>query len=244
MSRLTWGLSRSFSEGVDRCVLYLASGAVPWSGVVSVAEGSNAETTETLYLDGLSYGVRQSQSDYNALVEAYTYPKAFEEYDGFSNTPSPNPFGFSYRATGSGGGFLHIVYNVTARPNNRSWSSIESSATPSLFSWNLSARPQRISSAQATAHFVVNRDLAAEATADLEKILYGDDIAVPRLPTVEEVQTIFNGYATLQVQSNADGTFTINGPDSMVRDNLDGTFTINSPSLYFPGDNTFAVSSY
>lgn len=206
MSRLKWGDlgERLFETGVDRGVLYLedASG-VAWSGLVSVTEEPVGGEAVPYYIDGIKYLNRALSEEFEATVEAYTYPDEFALYDGsqrignglFATQQRRKSFGLSYRSLvgndveGADYAYkIHIIYNALASPSQHTNSSIGDSISPDNFSWKITTKAPLRAGRRPTAHFVIDsRETPAALLAEVEGILYGTETEAPRLPTLHEL---------------------------------------------------------
>lgn len=238
LMRLNWDEApRFYSEGLDRGVLYTKGTGVPWNGLISVEEQETGETYSDFYLDGVRVRVVQDLGDFTAKLEAYTYPDELTDV-------STVPFGLSYRTQHGDAYFLHIVYNALAIPSSRTLQTTGATQEPSTFSWDISALAESIPGASPAAHLIISSTDTPEVIEAIENILYGSDVAGPRLPPPTEVMDIFESVAVLHITYNGDGTWTATGPDDMIQVHEDGSFTISSPSLYFLDDGRFIVSSY
>lgn len=215
MSRLTWGAAgeRVFEAGVDRGVLYIGSEAgVPWNGLVSINETTSGGEIKSYYLDGLKYLDRVLQEEFEATLEAYTYPDEFAKCDGtqlvrrglFATQQPRKKFNLIYRSKigndvdGLDFGYkIHIVYDAVAAPTARNNKTLQSSASPNNFSWKIAAKPPRLPGFRPTAHFVIDsRETPAPLLQQIEDILYGTDEEAPRLPSIAELYYLFDIYET------------------------------------------------
>lgn len=155
-----------------------------------------------------------SNEDYNATIEAYTYPKQFEECDG-SKEIAPGvvigqqkrkTFGFSYvtkvgnDVDGVDHGYkLHLVYGCLASPSEKGHSSVNESPEAMTLSWSVSTAPVTVPGFKPTATVTINSTTVnADELAALEAILYGSEEEEPRLPLPEELITIFKSSAVAQ----------------------------------------------
>src|SRR5690606_27274702 len=87
MTKLAWGAlaKRTFEAGVDRGVFYPSVGpGVAWEGIVSVVENAEESTQAITYFDGEAIQNQLTLGNYQATLEALTYPQEFEAYDGVS----------------------------------------------------------------------------------------------------------------------------------------------------------------
>lgn len=217
MSRVKWNQpgARTFEAGVDRGVFYPRLGeGVPWNGLVSIAENSSGGEVEALYYDGVKMRDVVSSEDFEAVVEAFTTPPEFAVADGqrqlspglFVTQQPRQSFGLSYRTLKGNdlmsteyGYKLHLVYNCTAAPSSRTYSTLGQSSTPGTRSWTLHTVPPHASTYKPTAHLVVDSTLVDPyLMEDLETLLYGRDasegqFAIPaHLPEVSEIIRILS----------------------------------------------------
>lgn len=207
MSRLLWDQvgERFYEAGVDRGVLYLADGSgVSWNGLISVEEGFGGDSTTPVYFDGVKQRDAQNTGDFEATINAFTYPDQFLDYEGLENLgnglfvddqPAPLAFGLSYRTMiGSdldnvGRGYrIHIIYNLTATPSASSFETIGADSAPLEFSWDVTSVPEPVAGFRATAHVIFDsRFLNKSLLEALENILYGTTDSDPRIPAMDEL---------------------------------------------------------
>lgn len=262
MARLVWDKigDHRYETGVDRGVLYIGvQPGVPWSGLTSVSESPNGGSADPYYLDGVKYLNIPSSEEYEATVEAFTYPDEFAQCDGTASpytglfiTAQPRKsFGLSYRTlvgndleATSHGYKIHIVYNALAEPSNRDFKTLSDNTDTSPFSWKITAKPPAIVGFKPTAHFVIDSRLTDPQTlAALEAILYGDSSNTARLPLPAEILNIFVTTSSFVVVDNGDGSWTATGTNAEIVDNGDGTFVINVPNAVFVDTETYTLSS-
>jgi hypothetical protein len=201
LTALVWDKvgDRRYETGVDRGVLYLTDGsAVPWNGLTSIIESRSREV-KSYYIDGVKYMDHVIPGDYSAKVSAYTYPEELDAVLGNVHfAPGVtvydqwvHPFHLSYR-TGIGndlegmdhGYKVHIVYNVTATPNDVSYDTIGESVAAKPFEWDLKALPAHRVGIRPSSHISLDsRELDPELLHSIEIRLYGSAILNPDLPT-------------------------------------------------------------
>lgn len=218
MTRLTWAPlgERYYETGVDRGVLYPALGpGVPWHGLTAVKEAGSGGSPKAYYVDGYKYLNVSSAEEYEATLEAFAAPFEFAECDGtldisnglfVTNQPRAS-FGLAYRTKvgndidGPDHGYkIHLVYNALAAPSSRDFSSMSSSAAPSIFSWRISTLAPRITGRKPTAHFVIDSRMTPPTLLrDVEDVIYGSDLTESRLPSVDELIDMFNSYAEIEL---------------------------------------------
>lgn len=203
MTRVEWNRpgEKYFEAGVDRGVLYPRVGqGVPWNGLVSVSENTSGGEMESLYYDGVKYLDVVSGEDFQATIEAYGAPDAFNASDGVKAlspglyvTQQPRKtFGICYRTLlgndlqGQDYGYkLHIVYNCTAGPSPRTHKTLAGDVTPDTRSWSVHTVPPPASTFRPTAHLVIDSTkVNPYLMENLETVLYGRD-ATSELPAIE-----------------------------------------------------------
>lgn len=269
MPRLVWDQvgERGFEAGVDRGVLFTPTFSlgpemiylgVPWNGLIGVDESSDAEVVGK-YLDGVKYLNTKLPGDFAGTLSAFTYPKEFERHTGFGpvtdgvlldNQPS-FPFHLSYRTRlgndvdGIDLGYkIHILWNLVAVPNARSYSSVGAELEPTEFSWELSAAPSVVAGYRPTAHLVLDStELDPEVLAYIESILYGSSGgSVSNLPSMQQIVDYATTYtpATIIVY-NGDGTWTISTADSNITQLSATEFEIDGLDVTYIDPDTWAI---
>lgn len=256
MTRIAWDAigSRHFSAGVDRGVLYLQNGSgVPWNGLVAVNEAPSGADVVDNYYDGHKFFSRRSPEEFEATIEAFTYPVEFDEYDGrgqYATGQFRKPFGFSYRTLlgndleGTSLGYLiHIVYNVITKPTTRGHKTISASSELNLFSWGITTSDIEIEGLRGS-HLIINSNIAYPwVLSAIENILYGSAETSSRLPDPQEIFDLFEDASILKITDHGDGSWTAEGPDEAIQ-MLDATsFEITWPSAVYLSSDTYRISS-
>ena len=164
MSALTWDAAgtRRYETGVNHCALYVQNAshpeqygpAVAWNGITGITESPDGAEPNDLWADNIKYATLRSAETFGATIEAYTYPKEFLKCDGVETASNGVyvgqqgrvPFGLCYRteigsdtmAADTDAGYkLHIIYNATASPSERSYETINDSPDAITFSWEI-----------------------------------------------------------------------------------------------------------
>lgn len=215
MAKLVWDKTgeRFYETGVKQGVLYRQKtdgsyeNGVAWNGLTGVTESpSGAEATD-LYADDTKYGTLRSAETFGCTIEAYTYPDEFGECDG-SAEPAKGvkigqqprrSFGFAYKTsvgsdTYSAGDeyILHLVYNATASPSEKAYSTINDSPEAITFSWEVTTTSVEVENYNPTATITIDsRYVDKEKLKKLEETLFGTDEEEPTLPAPSEVIAIF-----------------------------------------------------
>lgn len=221
MTKLSWDATdqRRFETGVDHGVLYEPDESgdyttgVAWNGLTTVTESPSGAEATPLYADNMKYLNLVSTEEFGATIEAYTCPEEFFKYDGTA-TPSQgvyvgqqgrSPFGLSYRTRvgdavhGSDKGYkIHLVWNATAAPSEKAFSTINDSPEAITFSWALTTTPVPVDDTHKPTALITIDSTKVDATAlaALEDALYGTAGEDPRLPSPAEVLAFFSGTVT------------------------------------------------
>ena len=218
--RLVWDQvgERLFEAGVEHGVLYRINSqgvytpGVAWNGLSSVSESPEGAEANDIYADNIKYVSIRSAETYGATIEAYTYPDEFAECDGTAEPvtglrigqQSRKAFGFCYRSNiGSDqytdvtkGYKLHLIYNATAAPSEKTYETINDSPDAISFSWELDTTPVPVEGYKPTATLEIDSTkVDASKLKDLEDILYGTEDTIPRLPLPDEVIDIITNGA-------------------------------------------------
>lgn len=213
MARIKWNEigERFFEAGVDHGVLYVkGEEGVPWNGLIAVSEAPSGGEVTPYYVDGIKYLNHVAMEEFEATIEAYTYPDEFSQCEGatlvknglFATQQPKKSFGLAYRTMvgndvdGADHAYkIHLVYNATAiateRPNNTIGDLVE----PSNFGWEIVTKPPEFTGFRPTAHFVIDsRKVPGDLIELIENILYGTADTNPRLPSAPELLFIFEEY--------------------------------------------------
>ncbi len=210
MAVVKWGekKKRYIEYGVSKGVLYPnGKKGVAWNGLISISESASGGEPIDLFADNMNYCSFRSLEFYEATIEAYTYPEEFEECDGTLEIANGIgiaqqrrlPFGLCFRseiidADGNirnDGYKIHLIYNATASPTEKAYSTISDNPDAITFSWEIKTTPFVIKRNKASSTIVIDTTKADYlAVKALENILYGDDENDPRLPSPNEVTKI------------------------------------------------------
>ena len=211
---LTWDNTgeRFYETGIQKGVLYpVATGGtypkgVAWNGLTNVSEKPTGAEATALYADDIKYLNLISNEDFEATVEAYTYPDEFAECDGSASLAKGvtigqqkrKSFGMCYRTTlgndtdGNDYGYkLHLIYGATAAPTEKAYNTVNDSPEANTFSWELKTTPVNVTGHKPTACLTIDSTKCdADKLAALEAILYGSTTADARLPLPDEIKTL------------------------------------------------------
>ena len=235
MTRISWDdVGQRFADsGLDQGVLYLADGTgIPWNGLTAVEEDPQEES-EPLYFDGVKIRDVQKYSDWTGTIRAITFPDELLDYEGtsdfgngmYATDQDAKPFSMSYRTMVRNdldfdyGSKIHIVYNITAVPDDRDYESISDQPTPTEFSWSVSAFPVEVLGVKPSAHIIFDpRAADSFLITQMEEILYGSDTVDASLPPFAELYQWLMDYTYMTITDNGDGTWTATSedPDAIV----------------------------
>lgn len=263
MSVLVWDQpgSRIYESGLDRGVLYLRDKpAVPWNGLTSVTEKFD-QSIDPVYFDGMKVSDLVAYGDFYATMKAITYPDEFYELQGFGKAREgmylgdqvPQRFSLSYRNligsdldTPTPAYKIHIIYNVTAIPQDQTYATL--TGDPSLvdFAWDISAVPEEVPGFRPTAHIILDsRELDSELLAELERILYGDENTDASLPPLSEMIDFLTGWYAIEILDHGDGSWSaiVHHEEQLELSGDDTEFTITDADAYYTDDDTYVVTS-
>lgn len=216
MAAITWDQAgtRFFETGVSKGVLYpqktdgTYDTGVAWNGLISVSESPDGAEPNDLYADNIKYASLRSAETFGATIEAYTYPDEFYECDGsytavsgvYVGQQARRPFGFCYRtevgsdtlAFDSDDGYkLHIIYNATVSPSDRSYETVNDSPDAITLSWDMTTTPVNVTGHKPTSTITIDTtklDTKGKTNlTTLEAMLYGGQNSDPTLPDPDTV---------------------------------------------------------
>ena len=210
MSRLIWdAIGEKFYEmGTKMGVLYpmkengTYENGVAWNGLTAVTESPSGAEETKLYADDIKYASLRSAEEYAYTIEAYIYPPEWEPCDGSAQVATGvtigqqkrKGFGFSWVTTVGNdvsdevGKKIHIAWNSTASPSEKSYASINDSPDAITFSWECSTSPINVKGFRPTSHMEIDcSKLKADTVKAIEDKLWGAENADATLPTPEEI---------------------------------------------------------
>lgn len=214
MAKLAWDQTgeRFYETGVDHGVLYTPdesgeyTSGVVWNGLVTVTESPSGAEPSPQYADNIKYLNLMSAEEFNATIEAFTYPNEFGVHNGeaelatgvYLGQQARRPFGLSYRTLvgndleGTDHGYkLHLVYGAQAAPSEKAYNTVNDSPEAITFSWEISTTAVAVEGFKPTAILTVDsREVSEAGLAALEAALYGDETEEARLPLPDEVATL------------------------------------------------------
>ena len=209
---LKWDQSgeRYFETGVDHGVLYPYNvtaqkydAGVVWNGLTGVTNSPDGAEPTDLWADNIKYATLRSAETFGATIEAYTYPTEFAECDGsaspaagvYVGQQTRKNFGFSYRTkvgddtdTDATKYKIHVIYNATASPSERSYETVNDSPDAITLSWEITTTPVNVTGYKPTSEIVFESwRLSSAKLKALEDKLYGDGTTEPTLPDPDDL---------------------------------------------------------
>ena len=203
---------RLFETGVKKGVLFVMGEGgtyekgVVWNGLTAVTEKPSGAETTNLYADDVKYVVIYGAEEFEATIEAYTYPEEFEQCDGSAalvtgvnvGQQTRKTFAFCYTTSlgndteGQDFGYkIHIIYGCKAKPSEKSYSTINDSPEAVTFSWDVSTVPVPVEGMNPTATVVIDSTrLDPSKLKALEDKLYGTESAESELPLPDAIKTL------------------------------------------------------
>lgn len=210
MPRLIWdAIGEKFYEmGTKMGVLYPMNNegtyenGVAWNGLTAVTESPSGAEETKLYADNIKYASLRSAEDYGFTIEAYTYPPEWEPCDGSAQVATGvtigqqkrKAFGFSWvttvgnDVTDEAGQKIHVVWNSTASPSEKSYATINDNPDAITFSWECSSSPVNVANHRPTSHLEINCAKLKEKTVKaIQDKLWGGESTEATLPTPDEL---------------------------------------------------------
>ena len=214
--KLTWDQvgEKFYETGVDRGVLYPMAGAAygtgeAWNGLMSVDEQPSGAEPTPLYANNRKYLELLSAEEFGMTIGAYTFPAGFRQCIGVKELAegvyvaqqNRVPFGFTYRTLigndtekTAHGYKIHLVYNATAKPSEKSNKTVNESPEAAELSWECSTTAVDIPGCSPAAHIEIDSTtVAAEKLAAIEAILYGSEEKEARMILPDELATLLAG---------------------------------------------------
>lgn len=223
MAKLEWDKSGThyFENGVDHGVLYPqtdgeASGGVvygngvAWNGLTSVTQSPEGAEPSAVYADNIKYLSLLSVEEFNATIEAYTYPDEFAACDGSASLgegvtidqQARKTFCLSYRTkigndVNSDLGYkIHIIYGCLAAPSERAYETVNDSPEAMTLSWEISTTPVVVTGFKPTSHLVIDSTKVKPAALKaIEDALYGKESEEAKVLMPDEVAALIKNNA-------------------------------------------------
>lgn len=259
MPEINWDkLSNKFYEsGLDRGVLYLPDGsAVPWNGLVSVDQNFDVDL-ESVYMDGVKLNDLVTLGTFSASLSSVTYPVELDELNGsyklrngvYLEEQPPEAFALSYRTKvynndGSLKDYkIHIIYNVIAVPESKTYSTISDDPSLVEFEWELFATPEHITGYRPSSYVVIKvNELDPMLKEQIEKILYGSPLTNASLLPMQDLINYINNWFRIKITDNEDGTWTAESDYNYIFLYPDEEFRIEYANATFIDNDTYILT--
>ena len=218
MAKMTWhdAGTREIQAGVSEVALFVVgsggsyNAGVPWNGVTAINENPSGADVTDLYADDINYASLRAAEKFGFGIEAFTYPEEWGECDGSKEVAdgvyvSQQPrkaFGLVYKSKigdeqhpGLDKGYkLHIIYNSTASPSSRSYTTINENPDALTFSWDANSTPVEVTGQKPTCEIVIDSTKAnATKLTTLLGMIYGGENSDPTLPNPDTVISTMSG---------------------------------------------------
>lgn len=182
--------------------------SVAWNGLISISASPEGAEDNDQWADNMKYSRTKSKETWGGSIEAYQSPKEFDACDGSAEAvdgvnvgqQKRESFGLCYRteimndASGgeSCGYLLHLLYNLTASPSERSYETINDSPDAMTLSWELDGVPVNVDGYEPLTEITIDSRYAdAEKLAELEGMLFGTDESDAYQPSPKDVIDLF-----------------------------------------------------
>ena len=113
MAKIVWDATGEhfYEAGVNHGVLYVQKPdgtydtGVAWNGLTAITESPDGAEPTDLWADNIKYASMRSAETFGGTIEAYTFPKEFNQCDGtavaadgvYVGQQARTPFGLCYR---------------------------------------------------------------------------------------------------------------------------------------------------
>ena len=210
---------KQYENGVKNCVLYKYDSAskkwkgYAWSGITSISESPDGAEANDLWADNVKYATLRSTETFGGSIEAYTYPEEFESCDGLARPAGATgivlgqqkreTFRLCYRTEigndqDSDAGFkIHLVYNCTCSPSEKSYETRNDDSDAITFSWDFDTTPVKVTGYKDTSVITIDStDFTTENEQKLTTLLgvlygtTGENATDAYMPDPDEVITI------------------------------------------------------
>ena len=195
--------------GIDHMVLYRPdqngayTNGVAWNGITSFNETPSGADPNPVWADNIKYLNLRSAEEFGATLECLYAPDEFFECDGVTEVAAGvyvyqqnrKPFGLCYRTIigndlqqNDHGYKLHLLYNCTTSPSEKSYSTVNDSPETSTLSYEITTSPIAVKGFKNAALVTIDStQVDAAKLKSLEDILYGAAAnSTPRMPLPDE----------------------------------------------------------
>lgn len=250
MTAIVWDQpqNRNYEYGVSNGVLYYGTGAFPWSGLISVEDTSTPRYT-SIYVDGFKIADAELTPEYTGTVKCVTYPQILNYLMGMESQVSgvehdtagfSKHFNMSFMTKGSDGNgkevdYLHLLYNVSAMPDNRTYTTYGQNVTPTEFSFKLTSTPVEFFGGSPSTHFIVDlSQISTDRRTILMNTLHGYDRENARMPDVQLIINVLINLKEVRIVSEGDLILVETNDMTYASENEDGLISFDYPARINP----------
>lgn len=216
MAKIVWDATGEhfYEAGVNHGVLYVQKpdgtydNGVAWNGLTAITESPDGAEPTDLWADNIKYASMRSAETFGGTIEAYTFPKEFNQCDGtavaadgvYVGQQARTPFGLCYRTEVGSDTYaadsdvaykLHLIYNATASPSEKNYETINDSPDAITLSWEFDTTPVPLAGYKPMATIVIDSRYAdSTKLGTLEDMLYGTDGQSGASPTLPDPATV------------------------------------------------------
>lgn len=225
VGKLTWDQDgqRLYEGGVDMCALFVMGSSgynpgVAWNGLTKIEEKPTGADITKKYANNHEYAQLQSKEEYEATIEAFTFPDEFYACNGmkplatgvYAHQQNRAKFGLVYRSLvgndteGYDHGYkYHVVYGCLAKPASQTHETEDDDTDIEAMSWDISATAPgtKIEGLKPAATYTIDSRLVDSAKlTQFEAYVYGTDPVTgetpvegtePTMPTPDKLVEIF-----------------------------------------------------
>lgn len=205
MSKIVWDAlgQHLYETGVDHGVLYPTLNGqyqkgVAWNGLTSVSESPDGGDATDFWADNIKYASVRAAENYKGSIEAYTYPDEFEACDGSASLvaglvigqQARAPFSLCYRtyigsdtSPASEATYkLHLVYNCTVSPSEKTHETVNDSPDAVTMSWDFESTPVNVTNHKPCCSLTIDSTkVQAQKLKAVEDKLFGTESTEPEL---------------------------------------------------------------
>lgn len=217
------------------------------------------KTTAPVYYEGAKINDIVSLGEFSASMKAVTYPDEFLSVEGVENVrrgvfvtdQHPKTFALSYRTKigdeidGVDSGYkIHIVYNITAIPSDKTYATLSDDPSLVEFEWTLTAVPEDVPGMRPTAHIILDsRELDPLLMEEVETKLYGNSVADAALLPIADMVAFVTEWYRVKIIDHGDGTWTATSDrPGFIFDVGGEEFFIDKINAIYIADDEFIIS--
>ena len=253
--RISWeDADRSVTEGLDRCVFYKAGTrlGVAWNGLKNIENQSEGSSSDIIYIDGAPVATLRDHGFWVGKISAFTYPPDLDSYLGNSqvrpgfyvpNQSTALRVGLSWRVMRSDGSYvLHILWSVLLIPHPIGAKTNQELPSLADFVFDAHTINQDFPEYQKSSYvYIDSRFVNPHLLAEIEDLLYGTESVDAKQPTPQELLNVLGDFVVIRITDHEDGSWTAEGPDSLITMIDSDTFQIAGVIGYYEDPSTYWI---